>query len=420
MKKLRALYLCAALLAAVAVLLPLIAGAATIVDDTFADGNSTVQNLAGNSIRLFKGRAATVRTDAVGSVTYDMTNTGSNSEACWGFFTNSGSPVNLGVGDKITVSTTFSLTGFTAGGQDIRFGVLNSNGTRNANDLTGGMNDASFGNDTGYALGFTPSGSGAPFTIYRRKDAAQLTGANNPFNTFGDFNAISGTGATTRQTFANATPYTLSYSIERLTATDTKISVAVTGGALSNLNYTATESSSTPVTAFDEFGFRVGGNTFAQKITFTNWKIDYTPSLPVITSQPQPSNLTVQVGSNVTTSVAASGNSLSYQWQKDNQNITGNPSATTQTLNLTNVQLGDAGVYRAVVSNPGGSVASQPVTLAVSTEPVPPPPSITAQPVDTNVALGSPGALSVAASGDNLFYQWFKNGALINGATGAA
>jgi hypothetical protein len=420
MKKLRAPYLCAALLAAVAVLLPLVAGAATIVDDTFADGSSVNQNLAANSIRLFKGRAATVRTDAVGSVTYDMTNTGSNSEACWGFFTNSGSPVNLGVGDKLTVSTTFSLAGFTGGGQDIRFGVLNSNGTRNANDLTGGMNDASFGNDTGYALGFTPSGSGAPFTIYRRKDAAQLTGANNPFNTFGDFNAISGAGATTRQTLANATPYTLSYSIERLTATDTKISVAVTGGTLSNLNYTATESSSTPLTAFDEFGFRVGGNPFAQKITFTNWKIDYTPSLPVITSQPQPSNLTVQVGSNVTTSVAASGNSLSYQWQKDGADIQNNASATTQTLNLTNVQLSDAGVYRAVVTNPGGSVASQPVTLAVSTEPVPPPPSITTQPVDTNVALGSAGALSVAATGDNLFYQWFKNGALINGATGAA
>jgi pectin methylesterase-like acyl-CoA thioesterase len=420
MKKLRALYLCAALLAAVAVLLPLVAGAATVVNDSFSDGSSINQDLANNSIRLFKGRTATVRTDAVGSVTFDMTNTGTSAEAFWGFFTNSGLPVNLSVGEKLTVSGTFSLTGFVGGGQDVRFGVLNSGGTRNAIDLTGGMNDASFGNDTAYALGFTPSGTGSPFTIYRRKDAANLTGPNNPFNTFGDFNAISGTGASTRQTLANATPYTLSYTIERLTATDTKISVAVTGGTLSNLNYTATESSSTPLTAFDSFGFRVGGNTFAQKVTFTNWKIDYTPALPVITAQPQPSNLTVQVGSNVTTSVAAGGNSLSYQWQKDNQPIAGNASAATPTLNLTNVQLADAGVYRAVVTNPGGSVASQPVTLAVSTDPVPPPPSITAQPVDTNAPLGGATSLSVAATGNNLFYQWFKNGALINGATGAA
>jgi hypothetical protein len=43
----------------------------------------------------------------------------------------------------------------------------------------------------------------------------------------------------------------------------------------------------------------------------------------VITSQPQPNNLTVQVGSNVTMAVAASGNQLSYQWQRDNTPISG-------------------------------------------------------------------------------------------------
>ncbi len=400
--------------------MPYTVGAAVLVNDTFSDGNSIVQNLANNSIRIYKGRNATVRADTVGSVTFDMIATGSSAEAAWGFFTNSGSPVNLGIGDKLSVSGTFSLTGFVGSGQDIRFGVLNSGGTRNANDLTGGMNDASFANDTGYALGFAASGTGTPFTIYRRKEATLLTSPNNPFNTLGDFTAISGTGATARQALTNGTPYTLTYSIERLSASDTKISVSVTGGSLSNLNYTATESSSSPITAFDYFGFRVAGNTFAQKITFTNWLIDYTPSLPVITSQPQPSNLTVQVGSNVTMAVAASGNSLSYEWRKNNQPISGNASAITPTLNLTDVQLADAGNYTAVVTNPGGSVTSNPVTLNVSVDPVPPPPSIVTQPAATTAPVGSPASLSVAATGDNLFYQWFKNGALIPGATQAA
>ncbi|HEX8070063.1 MAG TPA: pectinesterase family protein [Pyrinomonadaceae bacterium] len=421
MKNLKKSLLFVAALALVALALPFVAGAAgtSLVNDVYADGNSNVQDLANNSIRLFKGRAATVRNDAVGAVTLDMTATGSNSEAFWGYFTNSGAPVNLGVGEKLTVSGTFSLTGFVGGGQDVRFGVLNSQSSRNANDLTGGMNDASFANDTGYALGFFASGSGSPFTVYRRKDAAQLTGANNPFNTFADFIAIPGAGATTRQTLANATPYTLTYTIERLTAADTKISVAVTGGALSNLAYTATETSQAPLTAFDYFGFRVGGNTFAQKITFTNWKVEYIPALPVITSQPQPSNLVVQVGSNVTMAVAASGNALTYQWRKNGATIAGNASATTPTLNLTNVQTGDAGSYTCVVTNAGGSVTSNPVALGVSVDPVPPPPSIVAQPANTNAPLGSPATLSVVATGENLFYQWFKNGALINGATQA-
>ena len=185
--------------------------AAVIISDSFADGNSTVQNLANNSIRIFKGRSTTTRTDAVGSVSFDMTATGGNSEAFWGYFTNSGAPVSLGVGDKLSVAGTFSVTGLVGTGQDIRFGVLNSLGTRNANDLTGGMNDASFAGDPGYALGFAPSGSGAPFTIYRRTNL----NVNNVFNTFGDFTAIPGTGATVRQTLANNTPYTLSYTIER-------------------------------------------------------------------------------------------------------------------------------------------------------------------------------------------------------------
>src|SRR5262245_50190874 len=286
MKKIRiALIILVALFVAA---VPFIVWAAPLINDTYADGNSQNQDLANNSIRLFNGRSApnTVRTDAVGSVTFDETNQAS-SDGFWGFFTNSGSPVTLKIGDKLSVSGTFVLTGFTAGGQDIRFGVLNSLGTRNANNTTGGMNDPSFINDPGYALDFFPSGTGSPFVIWRR---TTLT-SGNVFNTAGDFTAIPGSGATVRQTLANATPYTLSYTIERLTATDTRISVAVTGGALSNLNFSSTESSGSPNTAFDYFGFRVANNTFAQKIQFTNWLVDYTPGLPVITSQPQPTSL---------------------------------------------------------------------------------------------------------------------------------
>lgn len=416
MKVFRTLLLCAALAGVAALVFPFVAGAAgnTLLNDSFADGSSINQALP-NSVRLFKGRAATARNDAAGSVTFDMTTTGTSAEGFWGFFTNSGAPVNLGVGDKLSVSGTFSLTGFVGTGQDIRYGVFNSLGTRNAGDLTGGMNDASFAGDPGYALDFFPSGSGSPFAIWRR---TTLTG-NNPFNSAADFSVIPGTGASTRQQLTNATPYTLVYTIERLSANDTRISVSVTGGALNNLNFTSVESSTTPNTAFDYFGFRIGGNGFAQRIAFTNWTVEHTPALPVITSQPQPSNLTVQVGSNVTMSVAATGNSLTYQWRRDGAALVGNASATTPTLNLTNVQLGDAGSYTALVGNASGGVASQPVTLNVSVNPVPPPPSITTQPADTNAPAGSPTSLSVAATGDGLFYQWFKNGALISGATSA-
>ncbi|WP_320111174.1 PKD-like domain-containing protein [Draconibacterium orientale] len=43
--------------------------------------------------------------------------------------------------------------------------------------------------------------------------------------------------------------------------------------------------------------------------------------------------------------------------------------------------------------------------------------TITSQPVNTGVCVGNPATLSVTASGSNLSYQWYKNGAIIDGAT---
>lgn len=426
MKVFRSLLLCAALAGVAALALPFVAGAAgnTLVNDTFADGNSQNQNLANNSLQLFNSRAAatgtrTVRTDSVGAAEFDMTTLGTSADAFWAHFTNPGSPLALAVGDKISFSGTFAVAGFPGGSADIRFGLFDSKATRNTANLTGGQNNAVFGDDTGYGAQFFGSGSGAPFILYRRDVSNPAT--NNIFNTMSGagWSSLSGAGAAARQTLANGTPYTFTYTVERLSATDNRVTIAVTGGSLSNLTYAATESSSNPHTTFDSFHFRVAGTNFATKLTFTRLLVEYSPSLPVITSQPQPTNLTVQVGSNVTTSVAASGNSLAYQWQRNGQPISGNASAATPTLNLTNVQLSDAGSYTAVVSNPGGSVNSSPVTLNVSVDPVPPPPSITAQPADTNAPVGGPTSLSVAATGNGLFYQWFRNGALIPGATQA-
>ncbi|MBI1763696.1 MAG: immunoglobulin domain-containing protein, partial [Acidobacteria bacterium] len=262
------------------------------------------------------------------------------------------------------------------------------------------------------------SGAGNPFVIGRR---ALLTGGNI-FNNFGDFATIStGTsGATARQPLENNVPYTLSYTITRVSANETQIEAAVTGGALNGLTYKVVESSIAPQTTFDYFAFRIAGPTFATKLTFTRLLVDYTPQPPVITSQPQPSTLTVQVGGNVTFAIAARGDVPAYQWQKNGVDVAGNASARTATLNLTNVQLGDAGDYTCVVSNAGGSVRSNPAKLNVTTDQVPPAPAIAQQPRDTTVVAGAAASLSVTATGANLVYQWFKNGALIPQANEAS
>jgi pectin methylesterase-like acyl-CoA thioesterase len=399
-----------------AVAKPFLVGAATQIDDTFVDRNSQNQDLANNSLRVFKGRSGTTRTDAQSpaapSVNFNTANSG-GAEGFWAFFTDSGSPVTLGVGDSLSVSNTFSLTGFN-NISDIRFGVLDSKGTRNIGDLTGGMSEGTFSGDTGYALQYNTGGTNSnAFTMWRRN----ILTAANVFSAGGDFTAISGTSPSpARQNLVSDTAYTLTYRIERLSSTNTRLSVSVTDGASYNLNYSVVETSQTPSTTFDYFAFRVPAS-YAQAIKFTRLKIDYSPAAPIINSQPSPTNQTVSVGSNVTMSVGATGNELSYQWRKNDNPITANASAATPTLQLTNLQTVDSGAYDVVVSNPGGSVSSNRVLLNVTDGSVEPAPIITQQPQNTTVTVNSPASLSVTANGNGLFYQWFKNGAVINGAT---
>ncbi len=140
-----------------------------------------------------------------------------------------------------------------------------------------------------------------------------------------------------------------------------------------------------------------------------------TATAPAITTQPV--SQTVTAGANVTFTVAATGTApLTYQWQKDTVNITG---ATSASLMLTGVIAGDAGSYRAVVSNAAGTATSDAATLTVN--PAPAAPSITMQPTSQAVMAGADVTFTVAATGTApLTYQWQKNTVNITGATSAS
>jgi hypothetical protein len=126
----------------------------------------------------------------------------------------------------------------------------------------------------------------------------------------------------------------------------------------------------------------------------------------------QPTNQTGCVGSSVSFSVSASGTGLTYQWRKGGVNIAG---ATSATYTIPSVVAGDAGNYDVVIGNAcGASVTSNTATLTIGTAT-----SITTQPANQAVCIGSPLNLSVVAAGSNLTYQWRKGGVNIAGATSA-
>lgn len=86
----------------------------------------------------------------------------------------------------------------------------------------------------------------------------------------------------------------------------------------------------------------------------------------------QPTAQSECAGATATFTVAATGPSLTYQWQKGGVNIdgVGNASALTNTLTLTSIAAGDAGNYNVVVSSSCGSPVTSDI-VALTVKPVP-------------------------------------------------
>jgi hypothetical protein len=257
------------------------ASAISIVHDTFADGDRTNQDLANNSVAVLKTRSGTTATSNVGSVVFNPTGA-TGADMFFGYFTESGAPVTLGVGDTLSFSLMMSFTGLAAASNSLRFGIFDSQGTRQTADLTSGASNTNFPEDTGYALFTALNSAAATGNAFTLNERTTLT-APNIFNTGSDFTTVGSTG-TPFQALSNNQDYVLTYSISRQSDTETVLSAGISGGTLSNYSHTVTDTS-TPQTTFDYFAFRIPGNTFATEIFFKDINV------ATITAVPEPSTL---------------------------------------------------------------------------------------------------------------------------------
>ncbi|MDB6123182.1 MAG: Conserved repeat domain protein [Pedosphaera sp.] len=133
---------------------------------------------------------------------------------------------------------------------------------------------------------------------------------------------------------------------------------------------------------------------------------------PVITSVSP--DQTVPAGTDVTFSVAATGNPLNYQWLYNGISLGG---ATTTSLTRPNVQANNNGFYNVIVSNSLGSATSGPINLTVT----PSAPVITVQPQSRTLPAGTNVTFTVTAMGTTpLSYQWQFNGTNIPGRTSSS
>ena len=134
-----------------------------------------------------------------------------------------------------------------------------------------------------------------------------------------------------------------------------------------------------------------------------------------ITTQPVAAAACAGASASFTVSATGQG-TLTYQWQKNGVNITGNNTATTNTLTLSGVSSSDAANYSVIVTGGCGASTSSNASFTLNTAT-----SITTQPVAVTQCNGTNATYSVVAVGQGtLSYQWRLNGSPISGATNSS
>ena len=104
----------------------------------------------------------------------------------------------------------------------------------------------------------------------------------------------------------------------------------------------------------------LASNTFNYSVTVTS--VANTVSAPTVATQPVSQQATA--GASVSLTAAASGGGTpTFQWQRNGSSVSG---GTTDTLNLSNLQPSDAGLYIAQITNSAGSTTSDAAIVGIA------------------------------------------------------
>ncbi|HEX7654896.1 MAG TPA: immunoglobulin domain-containing protein, partial [Verrucomicrobiae bacterium] len=383
--------------------------ATIVLDDTFADGNRTNQNLPTDAAWFVSSSTAWKTSASALTVT-------NGTSAILGvtcFAANPTNPISLNVGDTLTVGVTFTFNNLAPqnGSQGLRVGVYDLADGANSpkwptTDLSG--NSVLGSGVKGYSL-FQNCGptfnSASPMDLRSRTNMASAsllgTTSDHKLLVTGPGNLGTFTG------FTAGTAYTLQFTLFRTNSTD--LIVAATwqnpaGGNNLTVSYYDTNAATFN---FDTFGLRPSSaGTSATNLTINEVRVELTSGNVAPSISLDPLDTSVYTGQTAFFSIIADGTApLAYQWYfNTNTAVAGGTNAA---LTLNNVQLTDGGRYFCVVSNSSGTATSAVAQLTVT---VPVAPSLLSQPADQTIAPGGTTHFSVNAAGSTpLSYQWYFN-----------
>jgi len=382
--------------------------AVVLLDDTWADGTRTNQNLPVESAWFSSsGAALTTATNSM-----NLTLGGNAVMGITYFTTNDTSPIQLAIGDSLIATFRLIFTNVAPTNTSLGFRIALADfadSTLSPKRVSAdGFSSSSQGNGVqAYAL-FQNMGTGfgLPGTMSFRKRTV-LTDSSL-LGTTGDWTTIAAgpSAGINFPGFVDGTPYVLQFILQRTAANTILLTASWTNAANGGFISGSFFDTSAANFNFDGIAWRPQmAAQAASNIVFLESKVEVvsSPTPPSITTQP--TNQTVVQGQSATFSVVASGSTpLSYQWYFTPNSLIAN--ATNASLTISNAQFSDAGGYFVIVSNSLDSATSSVATLTVN----PPPPSIVTQPEDENVLVGQSASFSIAATGASpLRYQWYFN-----------
>jgi len=261
--------------------------AATIVNDTWKDGNDTdpaspvfseygVDSDADGDLESpwYQGGAGSLNpVGAGGPERADLTGTGGSSASWTTYFTPPATPVTLAnAGDFVKVTWVFTPSNVNASNtsQNFRFAVL---GTPSAARLTanGAPGSAAYNGYGMFANMGQTLGNSNPFRLEKRAVAS-----GDPLATSGNWSALATTGAASgNHGYDSGTQYTLEWLMTRNASSGLDIDVKMTGGTLDNdgtaeVAFTDSAPGSLGGFAFDTFALRPSGESSTASIFDTS------------------------------------------------------------------------------------------------------------------------------------------------------
>ncbi len=294
----------------------------------------------------------------VGSnTTFNVTGAGTNNTYQWQLSIDGGATWSPIPGAN---STSYTITGVSAGMNNYRYRVIISN--------------------------LCPSTVTSNAAILTVSSTANITGQPVDINVCPAANAsfsVAASGSNLTYQWQVSTDGGLNY-INIGGATSTSLLIPGVNQAMNGNKYRVTVFSCGPS----------GVNSTAATLTVT--------APPTVTNHPV--NTAACVGSNAVFTVAGTGAGLGYQWQvsTNGTTFTNLSGETNSTLTLSNISLSQNGyLYRAIVSGSCTSVNSNPAILSINT-----PVTITGQPGNVAGCSGGIAIFSVSATGTSVSYQW--------------